>query len=110
MNSTLPRDEDGYVDLDMLPDDDTDFDVAGFAQTPPLDAEVWNAMVTRAPYAEPSAGIIDFVVDDSGAVDEDPAPDATWAPPSDESAPGDAGSDNLDNHVPDEGHGSNADW
>lgn len=49
----LPRDHDGYIDLDAVEDDDVDLDLAAMAPPPPLADETWDALVAAAPHTDP---------------------------------------------------------
>ncbi len=123
MNDSLPRDAEGYVDLDQLPDVETTFDPAAFAETPPLDSDVWDAMVTRAPYSDLSDGssdtdtLLTAPVDhgplDQGPMDSGPelVDDSTWSPSAHETPAADDGAHHPD--TPDNAEGGDAsgtDW
>jgi hypothetical protein len=53
MRNQLPRDEEGYVDLDALPDEDIDAGIDLFPDPPPVPDTVWETIVTTAPYIDP---------------------------------------------------------
>ncbi len=47
----LPRDPDGYVDVDTLPDEDVALDLRALGLLPPLPEDVWDAIVGTASQA-----------------------------------------------------------
>jgi hypothetical protein len=102
MSDPLPRDVDGYVDLEALPEDAVDLDLAALAPVEPLPDEAWEALVAAAPHTDPEATGIDTdaLVDDaptSGLDGTDPAQDGgtgaaqpeVWLPGDDASGDGD---------------------
>lgn len=50
----MPRDHDGYVDLDAMPDSDVILEATeDWEDLPPLPPETWDAIVATAPHTDP---------------------------------------------------------
>jgi hypothetical protein len=72
MFDSIPRDEDGYVDLDRLPDHESALDLAAFGAPPPLSDAVWEIIVTSTPLTDPAAVGLDVDLLVGALPDTDP--------------------------------------
>jgi hypothetical protein len=51
----LPRDTDGYIDLERIDDVDTSLDLSQWGSPPPLQEETWQGIVDSAPHTDPAS-------------------------------------------------------
>lgn len=52
MTEDLPRDADGYVNIDSLPDEEVDLSVPGWDDIPAILDQTWDLIVRSAPHAD----------------------------------------------------------